>query len=236
VSLAAAVGMAVVLYGVYVSVSLLTYGHHYSGASAASTSAGGNSDPLLDRFMLQYEVVERHHIRVGAPAEIAFAAAKELDLQQSPVVRAIFRSREAVMGASGDRTARPRGIVALTTSLGWGVLAETPTEIVLGAVTQPWNGDVVFHAVPPGQFAAFQEPGFVKIVWNLRADAIDRVHSEAITETRVITTDAAARAKFRRYWAFASPGIIVIRWVSMGLLKDSAERVSRQRVTGSSEE
>jgi hypothetical protein len=33
------------------------------------------------------------------------------------------------------------------------------------------------------------------------------------TETRVSTTDADARAKFRRYWVFVSPGIVAIWWL-----------------------
>ncbi|PYR46798.1 MAG: hypothetical protein DMF89_20885, partial [Acidobacteria bacterium] len=47
------------------------------------------------------------------------------------------------------------------------------------------------------------------------------------TETRVATTDPTARAKFRRYWSFFSPGIILIRWMSLGPLKAEAERRAR---------
>ena len=39
-----------------------------------------------------------------------------------------------------------------------------------------------------------------------------------------MTTDPTARAKFRRYWSFMSPGIILIRWMSLGPLKADAER------------
>jgi hypothetical protein len=28
----------------------------------------------------------------------------------------------------------------------------------MGAATQPWMADVVFHPLPPGEFAAFHEP------------------------------------------------------------------------------
>ena len=47
-----------------------------------------------------------------------------------------------------------------------------------------------------------------------------------------MTTNPAARAKFRRYWSFLSPGIILIRWISLGPLKAEAER--RARAEGSS--
>ena len=94
----------------------------------------------------------------------------------------------------------------------------------MGAVTQPWKANVVFRALPPEEFAAFNDPDYVKIVWTLRADPVDAVHSIFRTETRAIATDAAARRNFRRYWSFLSPGIIVIRWMSLGPLKADAER------------
>src|SRR4051812_17120869 len=138
----------------------------------------GAADPLVDRFMPSYEIVERHRIAVAAPAEVTFFAAREMDLNQSGIVRAIFRAREVVLGADPDAAARPRGIVALTTSIGWGVLAEVPgRELVMGAVTQPWKANVVFRTLPPHEFAVFTDPDFVKIVWTLRADPADATHS-----------------------------------------------------------
>ena len=50
-----------------------------------------------------YDVAERHHIQVAAPADITFAAACEQDLMALPVVRAIFKAREIVLGASQTR-------------------------------------------------------------------------------------------------------------------------------------
>jgi hypothetical protein len=175
--------------------------------------------------MAQYEVVERHHTVVDAPAEITFAAACEQDLMALPPVRAIFKARELVLGAQPDATARPRGLLALTRSLGWGTLAEVPgREVVMGAVTQPWQADVVFRPLPPDEFLAFSDPGFVKIIWNLRAEPTGAQQSIFSTETRVITTDAEARSKFRWYWARFSPGITLIRWLSLGPARRDAER------------
>jgi hypothetical protein len=116
----------------------------------------------------------------------------------------------------------------MTKSIGWGVHAEVPgRELVMGAMTQPWKAHVVFRAIPPEDFAAFDVPGYVKIVWTLRADPVDATHSIFRTETRAIATDAEARRKFRRYWSLLSPGIIVIRWMSLGPLKADAERRAR---------
>ena len=85
----------------------------------------------------------------------------------------------------------------------------------MGAVTQPWKANVVFRSLPPDEFAAFKEPDYVKIAWTLRADAVSDRESVARTETRVIATDAEARRKFRWYWARFSPGIVLIREISL---------------------
>jgi hypothetical protein len=50
-----------------------------------------------------------------------------------------------------------------------------------------------------------------------------------------VATDPIARAKFRKYWAFVSPGVAFIRWISVGLVKEDAER-RFQRAKGSAME
>jgi hypothetical protein len=188
---------------------------------------GDEADALLDRFMPVYEAVERHDIRVAAPAAVTFAAAREQDLLQSPVVRAIFKAREFVLGGRADARVRPHGLVAEMQAIGWGTLAEIPDrEIVMGAVTRPWEANPVFRAVPPDAFAGFDEPGYVKIAWTLRADPDGANASLFRTETRILTTDTAARDHFRPYWALASPGIALIRRALLRPLKHAAERRS----------
>lgn len=219
---AAGLGVAAGAYAAYVGVTWCRY------ERAAHASGRADGDSALDRFMPSYEVGGRHHIRVAAPAAITLGAAREMDLLQSPVARMIVRAREIVLGATPDRRPRPRGLLAEVQSLGWGVLAEIPDrEIVMGAVTQPWKANVVFRALPPDEFAAFDAPGYVKIAWTLRADPIGIDQSVFSTETRVVTTDAVARARFRWYWSFFSPGMILIRWLSLGPLKTEAERRAR---------
>src|SRR6185436_5151616 len=103
-------------YATYASVTWLRYGRP---ASASVEDA----DSLLDHVMPMYEVAERHHVRVAAPADVTFSAACDIDLQQLAVVRTIFRAREVLLGSEPDRTPHPRGLLSLTKSLGWGVLA-----------------------------------------------------------------------------------------------------------------
>ena len=218
-----AASAAAAAYGTYAGITWFRYGN-------PDPPTPEEADPLLDRFIPRYEVAERHHIQVDAPAATTLAAACDADLQGSIVVRAIIRAREVILGSTPDDRARPKGLLAEVRALGWGVLAEVPgREIVVGAVTRPWEANVTFRALSPGEFAAFDEPDYVKIVWTLRADEVDPASSVFRTETRVLATDVTARAKFRRYWALLSPGIIVIRWMLLSPLKAEAERRFRER-------
>src|SRR5262245_24080436 len=102
-------------------------------------------DGLLDEVMPDYEVVERHAIRIAAPADIAMDAAAAVDLRQSAVARTIFNVRAFVLGARDTTEAQAAGLVAQMKSLGWSILAEIPgREVVFGAVTRPREADVVF--------------------------------------------------------------------------------------------
>ncbi len=218
------IGAGAGAYAVYAAATYLRYGR------ASLPRDGKDQDPLLDRFMPSYEIAERHHISVAAPPEIAFAAACDVDLQRSTIVRGIFRARELVLGSRPDSVDRPRGLLAFTKSLGWGVLAEVPDrEVVMGAVTRPWEANPTFQTIRPDQFATFDEPHFVKIVWTLRVDATGARESVVHTETRVAATDSTAREQFRPYWALASPGILLIRRIALGLVKAEAERRARQQ-------
>jgi hypothetical protein len=214
---AATVGFFAAGYATYVGITWARYGH-------PRPADADSADALLDGVMPDYEVAERHSIQVAAPADITFAAACDADLMQSPIIRAIFRARERILGGEPDRTEHPRGVLAFTKSIGWSVLAERPNrEIVMGTVTQPWNATVVFRPETADQFVAFNEPGYVKIAWTLRADP-GQNGSIFRHETRVTTTDSAARAKFRRYWSAFSPGIKLIRWLVLPSLRTEAER------------
>lgn len=203
----------------------------YAGATWARFGRAGDGaspDPLMERYAPRYDIAEVHRARVRAPAPVTFAAAREVDLQESGVVHAIFRSREVMLRATPP--ARPAHLPLLTElrSIGWGVLEEVPgRQIVLGAVTQPWEANVVFRALPPAQFAAFDSAGYVKIVVTLATDPAGPGESIFRTETRAVATDPDSRRKFRRYWAVFAPGILLIRSRALSLVRQRAEAASR---------
>ena len=124
----------------------------------------GDASPL-DAFLPHPEVAERHETEVLAPAAVTFAAARELDIQRSPLVRAIFAVRTLPAQLGGAPARQPESLLSETQALGWRILAETPgRSIVLGAVTQPWRAAVRFRprklSIPRGATVRwrFQDP------------------------------------------------------------------------------
>ena len=184
-------------------------------------------DELLDRFIPEYDVVDRHQVRIAAPPETTLAVAANIDLMKSPAIRWIFKAREFLMGSTPPPAQATKPLIDHLTSIGWRILAQKPgQELVLGAATQPWLADVVFRPLEPDEFAGFREPGYVKIAWTLRADPAGSGQSLFSIETRVQATEPLARRNFRRYWALVSAGIAMIRWISLRLTKTEAERVT----------
>ena len=223
-----ALGVAATSYAAYAGSTWYRYGH-------PTPPDADEADRFLDGFMPLYDVVERHHLAVAAPADVTFAAAMKLNLEDSVIIRAIFKTRELVLGSNRQANAPSGTLVDVTTALGWRALVEVPgREIVMGAVTQPWKGNVVFRGIPPEEFAGFAEPDYAKILWTLRADPVDPARSIARTETRVVTTDAHARSAFRTYWSCVSPGVALIRLVSLHLVKTRAEAAWRNESEGRS--
>lgn len=194
-------------------------------ARYGKASHNGQPDLLLDRFMPTYEVRERHETKVAAPAAVTYAVARELDVQRSNLVRGVFRGRELLLGSEPSNREHPPDMLSEVLALGWRVLAEEPgRELVMGAVTQPWKADVVFRGLAPEEFEAFNDPGYAKIVWTLNVEPTGPDGSIFRTETRVVTTDPESRRRFRRYWSLVSPGVILIRYEMLRLIKREAGR------------
>jgi hypothetical protein len=73
-------------YATYVGLTGSRYGR-------PARSRPDERDELLDRFIPAFDVVERHHVSVMAPAAVTLAAARTMDVSSIPVVRAIFKGR-----------------------------------------------------------------------------------------------------------------------------------------------
>ena len=218
---AGALGVAAGVYASYVGVTWLRYGHRRARLMTRSTRCLTSSClPTTSWNDITFTSPRQPTSR--SPSRAKWICKGRRSCEPSS-------EREVILGATPDDWPRPRGLLAETQSLGWGILADVPErQVVVGAVTKPWEANVTFRALPPSQFVAFDEPGHVKIAWTIRADPISGTESVFRTETRAMATDADARTRFRRYWSFLSPGIIVIRWALLGPVKKGAERRARE--------
>ena len=106
---AGGVGAATLLGLGYVTAQWLRYGHVRKRVGPPT---------LLDRFLPECEVLERHETRVAAPADVAYLAAREMSLAASPVVRAIFRGRELLMRSSATEERPPQSLIDEVLSIG----------------------------------------------------------------------------------------------------------------------
>jgi len=185
---------------------------------------------LIEKYLPTFDVREYHELAVQGEPERAYAALRSVDFNHSRLIRTLFAVR-TLPGRLLSRGVNPApqfaSFLETAVELGWVILEELPgRELVAGAITQPWAPVVRFVGLPAPEFVAFAAPGFAKIVWTLG------VHLAAgscllSTETRVLTTDAVSRRKFRRYWFVFSPGIRLIRHAALNLAKRHLEQSRR---------
>ena len=154
-----------------------------------------------------------------------------MDLQAAPIVKGIFWLR-AVPTMLRGQLSRPQAP---------GDWLRRRSGAASGPGRGPEPGDRGRHLqpalVPAGhlppvaaeEFATFAEPRYVKIAYTLGAEPLGPGRSRFVTRTRVVTTDAEARRRFRRYWAPMSAGIILIRYMSLPMVKGEDERRARNQ-------
>jgi len=179
------------------------------------------------RFIADPDIRERFERRVKASPELVMRTAYEFDMQSIRLIRLIINARKFILGGSTEKRQNV-GLVEETRKLGWGTLVEVPGRLLIcGAVCQPWFGDVKFTPIPADEFAAFNEPDQVKIVWSLEAEEIEPDLTLFAHEVRAVATNDEARRKFLRYWRWARFGIIAIRLLLLPAIKRKAEDQGR---------
>jgi hypothetical protein len=176
---------------------------------------------LLDRFMPEYDVYERHTLAVTAPPEEVIRAARGLRPRDVPLTAALMTLR----GVPGMvRRRKPlinmrEPVIDQFLQSGFVLLADEREELVIGSVGRFWSSDGGVQRVPRGEFAGFSEPGYAKGAMNIRADG-----ATVTTETRVQATDDEARRVFSRYWRVIKLGSAAIRLELLRAIKRRAER------------
>ena len=178
---------------------------------------------LIDRYMPEFDVVERHETSVAADVSRTYEAAMTMDLGRSIPVQALLAIRSIPSFLTGKR--KPQLSLRLDdlSAAGFVILAEEPNEeFVVGAVGRFWRPTSDIRRIDADDFIDFDTPGMAKATMNLR---VDRENGTTVlsTETRVMATDERARRLFSYYWTLIGPFSGFIRHKMLGAIKRSAE-------------
>jgi uncharacterized protein YndB with AHSA1/START domain len=138
--------------------------------------AEGNAPSVLDRYLPEFDVRERHTRLLHADLDAVRAAIPHTDLTTIPAVRALLVLR-ALSGRvrvrlGGDAAAVPPPFtLADMLRAGWTPFAEGLDEVAFGTLTRPWKiGAEAPLTVDRESFAAFSAPGYAKVAFSIRAD------------------------------------------------------------------
>jgi hypothetical protein len=176
---------------------------------------------LLDRFIPEYDVYERHTVRVKAPPEAVMRAARGLRPRDVPltVMLMTLRSLPALARRRELLLSFREPVIDQFLQAGFVLLADEPDELVLGSVGRFWSADGDLKRVARGEFADFHEPGYAKAAMNFRAE-----NGTLSSETRIQATDDDARRFFGRYWRAIKFGSGAIRAEWLRAIRRRAEQ------------
>jgi len=192
--------------------------------------AEGHDAFVLDRYLPQSDVRERHSRLLHADVDAVRAAIGQTDLTGIPVVRVLLVLRalpgrlRARLGGRATPVPPPFTLADMPRA-GWTPLAEGPEEVAFGTLTRPWRiGDEAPLVVDREAFGAFSTPGYAKVAFSIRADPEGPDRTRVTTETRVATTDPRSRRRFAAYWVVVGPLSALIRRLVLRRLATHLER------------
>lgn len=183
--------------------------------TTGSVSSGTSG---LDRVCPAPRRVEIDSTELALTPERTWALLRHGDLGRSPLVRALFAMRTIPSHLSGGAAGeaphlRLDDLSSSTGRPGFQVLwDDAPREVVVGAIGKVWQLDIPFvHVADADAFAAFDDPGYVKVAWAIRVLPLGDADSRVEIEVRVDATDDLSWQRFRRYFLVVGPASHFIR-------------------------
>ncbi len=181
---------------------------------------------LLDDFVPACQFRETHSIRIHAPADAVYRAARSVTAREIRFFRLLtwIRSPRFARAGREDILAAPADKPLLDVALrsGFVLLADDPSrELVFGTILcGRLPGVTRFRA---GDFLEVDRPGFCKVAMNFRLREEGAGWVRLSTETRVLALDPSARRRFAVYWRVISPGSAFIRKMWLEAIRRRAE-------------
>ena len=187
---------------------------------------------LIDDFLPDYDVVEKHQIVVRATADTTYRAIRTADLGRAIPVKALL----AVRALPGALSSGARGLSELGRRAteritlqdfersGFSILAENPPhELLIGIVGAFWKPSGGLCSTNVENFRGPQQKGTARGAWNFAIDDLGHGRVRLSTETRVDTADPGSTRAFHAYWLVVRPGSGLIRRYMLRAIRREAE-------------
>jgi hypothetical protein len=166
----------------------------------------------MDRFLPTWEFEDTVERPVDASPEVALEGIASATLRDVPLAAGLTMLRGLPVIArsrrlpSLDRTFYGE----LLRTPGFVELSGGPDALVAGYVGRPWTLTGGGRRLSPAEFAAFDEPGYAKVVTDFAGRAQGH-RTRLSTTTRIHLTDERSRRAFRLYWLVVHPGSLAVR-------------------------
>ena len=180
----------------------------------------------LDAFVPSCQFREVHAIRIHAPPDAVYRAARSVTAREIRFFRLLtwIRSPRFARAGREDILAPPadQPLVDVALRSGFVLLADEPSrELVFGTILcGRLPGVARFRA---RDFLELDRPGFCKAAMNFRLRDEGGGWVRLSTETRVFALDPSARRRFAVYWRVISPGSALIRRMWLEAIRRRAE-------------
>lgn len=178
---------------------------------------------MLDQVIPRPRLLQINHADVAARPERVWLLLRHGELAHSALLRALLAVRtlpERLAGKPAGASLRIDQLRSSGKHPGFQLLLEEPLrELVVGAIGKVWRAAIPFvHVAHASDYAAFTEPGYIKVAWALRVRPRGERDSRVELELRVDATDDASWPKFQKYFRVIGPASQFIRRSLLGSL------------------
>ena len=170
---------------------------------------------MIDAHAPTFDVTTSHVVAVDASPDMVLAGLDSLELAE-PVARTI-----ELLGTPHRVALDP---TALTPAHG--------RERVYGLAWRVGDDDPA-ERIPARALGAFAEPGYVKVIWDVRVSHDPDAGTYVSTTTRFVATDEGARQRLRAAWRVLGPMSADLAKRALASIKHVAERGSEPVAYGS---
>ena len=172
---------------------------------------GAPVSDALDSLIPTPGLREFDDVDVALPIAEAWEIVRHADLGDSAILRALFAIRTAPSRLS-RRHPEPLelcldDLTSTEEQPGFSVLVDDPPHsVAVGAIGTVWRPEIAFvHVADADEFAAFSDPGYVRVAWSIALTPVDGATTRITVEVRVDATDRTSWKRFRRYFRVVGP-------------------------------